>query len=193
MKRDLTTLFRPRSLALIGASDDPTKIRGRILAQIVKGAYPGRIFPIHPTQKTIQGLPAFAAIGAVPEQVDLALIAIPAESVPATLAQCAAAGVRSALVFSSGFAEEHGGEHRALQDRIRTIARQSSMAVAGPNSVGMLDLAEPLAATFSPAIDFAALPSLRANPSNRRIGIISQSGGAGLPPLPSPPPPQHSL
>ncbi len=180
IKRDLTPLFRPRSLAVIGASDDPAKIRGRILAQIVKGGYPGRIFPIHPTGKTIQGLPAFAAIGNAPGPVDLALIAIPAESVPATLAQCAAAGVRSALVFSSGFAEEDGGEHRALQDQVRAIARDSNMPVAGPNSVGMLDLAEPLAATFSPAIDFAALPALRANPSRRRIGIISQSGGLGF-------------
>src|SRR5260221_14240588 len=190
IKRDLTPLFRPRSLAVIGASDDPAKIRGRILAQIIKGGYPGRIFPIHPTQTTIQGLPAFAAIGKAPGPIDLALIAIPAESVPATLVECAAAGVRSALVFSSGFAEEEGGEHRALQDRIRTIARQSSMAVAGPNSVGMLHLADPLAATFSPASDFSALPSFRANPSNRRIGIISQSGGLGIPPLhPGPPPP----
>src|SRR5258707_5555025 len=180
IKRDLTPLFRPRSLAVIGASDDPAKIRGRILAQIIKGGYPGRIFPIHPAQTTIQGLPSFAAIGKAPKGIDLALIAIPAESVPATLLECAAAGVKSALVFSSGFAEEEGDEHRALQDRIRTIARQSSMAVARPNSVGMLDLAEPLAATFSPAIDFAALPSLRANPSNRRIGITQKAGGAGL-------------
>ncbi|HEX3499393.1 MAG TPA: acetate--CoA ligase family protein [Stellaceae bacterium] len=180
VKRDLTPLFRPRSLALIGASDDPTRIRGKILAQIVKGNYPGRIFPIHPTARTIQGMPAFAAIGEAPGPIDLALIAIPAESVPATLAQCAAAGVRSALVFSSGFAEEEGGAHRALQDELRAIARDTGMAVAGPNSVGMLDLAEPLAATFSPAIDFAALPGLRADPARRRIGIISQSGGLGF-------------
>src|SRR5260221_9339077 len=183
MQRDLTPLFRPRSLAVIGASDDPAKIRGRILAQIVKGGHPGRIFPIHPTAKTIQGLPAFAAIGDAPGPIDLALIALPAESVPATLAQCAAAGVRSALVFSSGFAEEEGGANRALQDRVRAIARDSGMAVAGPNSVGMLDLAAPLAATFSPAIDFAALPGLRADPARRRIGIISQSGGPRLPPF----------
>jgi acyl-CoA synthetase (NDP forming) len=180
VKRDLTPLFRPRSLALIGASDDPTRIRGKILAQIVKGNYPGRIFPIHPTARRIQGIPAFAAIGEAPGPIDLALIAIPAESVPATLAQCAAAGVRSALVFSSGFAEEEGGAHRALQDELRAIARDTGMAVAGPNSVGMLDLAEPLAATFSPAIDFAALPGLRADPARRRIGIISQSGGLGF-------------
>src|SRR5207253_4899518 len=134
-KRDLTPLFRPRSVALIGASDDPTKIRGKILAQLVRGDYPGQIFPIHPSAKTIQGLPSFAAIGKAPGPIDLALIAIPAESVPATLLECAAAGVRSALVFSSGFAEEDN-DHRALQDRIRAIARDSAMAVAGPNSVG---------------------------------------------------------
>ncbi len=171
IKRDLTPLFRPRSLAVIGASNDPAKIRGRILAQIVRGGYPGRIFPIHPAQTMIQGLPAFAAIDKAPGPIDLALIAIPAESVPAMLLECAAAGVRSALVFSSGFAEEEGDGHRALQDRIRAIARDSAMAVAGPNSVGMLDLAEPLA---------AALPGLRENPSSRRIGIISQSGGLGF-------------
>ena len=102
MARDLTPLFRPRSLAVIGASDDPAKIRGRILAQIVKGGYRGRIFPIHPTRTVIQGLPSFAAIGKAPGPIDLALIAIPAESVPAMLVECAAAGVRSALVFSSG-------------------------------------------------------------------------------------------
>jgi acyl-CoA synthetase (NDP forming) len=180
IKRDLTPLFRPRSVALIGASDDPTRIRGKILAQLVKGNYPGRIFPIHPSAKTIQGLPAFAAIGEVPGPIDLALVAIPAESVPATLAQCAAAGVRSALVFSSGFAEEEGGAHRALQDEVRAIARETGMAVAGPNSVGMLDLAQPLAATFSPAIDFTALPALRADAARARIGIISQSGGLGF-------------
>jgi acetate---CoA ligase (ADP-forming) len=180
MKRDLTPLFRPRSVALIGASDDPQKIRGKILAQLVKGNYPGRIVPIHPSAKAIQGLPAFAAIGDAPGPIDLALIAIPAESVPATLRQCAAAGVRSALVFSSGFAEEEGGAHRALQDQLRAIARETGMAVAGPNSVGLLDLGQPLAATFSPAIDFAALPGLRADPTRRRIGIVSQSGGLGF-------------
>jgi acetate---CoA ligase (ADP-forming) len=179
-KRDLTPLFRPRSVALIGASDDPQKIRGKILAQLVKGNYPGRIVPIHPSAKTIQGLPAFAAIGDAPGPIDLALIAIPAESVPAMLRQCAAAGVRSALVFSSGFAEEEGGAHRALQDQLRAIARETGMAVAGPNSVGLLDLGQPLAATFSPAIDFAALPGLRADPTRSRIGIISQSGGLGF-------------
>jgi acyl-CoA synthetase (NDP forming) len=178
--RDLTPLFRPRSLAVIGASDDPKKIRGRVLANIVKSAYPGRIFPIHPTRDTIQGLPAFAAIGQAPEQVDLALIAIPAESVPAMLKDCVAAGVRSVLVLSSGFAEEEGGAHRALQDEVRAIARDSGMAVAGPNSVGLLDLVQPLAATFSPAIDFTALPGLRNDRTRRRIGIISQSGGLGF-------------
>jgi acyl-CoA synthetase (NDP forming) len=178
--RDLSPLFRPRAVAVIGASEDVTRIRGRILAQLVAGGYRGGIYPIHPTHREIQGLPAFPSIAAAPLPVDLALIAIPAEAVPDMLEECAAAGVRSALVFSSGFAEEEGPAAAALQERVRLIARERGLVVAGPNSVGMLAIAELLAATFSPAIDFAALPGLRDHPSARRIGIISQSGGLGF-------------
>jgi acyl-CoA synthetase (NDP forming) len=178
--RDLTPFFRPRSIAIIGASDDKTRIRGRILDQLVRSGYRGGIHPIHPTHREIQGLAAFATVGEAPGPIDLALIAIPAESVPGMLLDCAAAGIRSAMVFSSGFAEEEGGANRELQEQVRTIARDHGMAVAGPNSVGMLNIAEPIAATFSPAIDFAALPALHADTASRRIGIISQSGGLGF-------------
>jgi acetate---CoA ligase (ADP-forming) len=178
--RDLTPFFRPRSVAVIGASGDKAKIRGRILDQLVRSFYRGGIYPIHPTHREIQGLPAFATIAEAPGPIDLALIAIPAESVPGMLLECAAAGVSSALVFSSGFAEEEGSANRELQQRVRRIARDHGMVVAGPNSVGMLNIAEPVAATFSPAIDFAALPALRADTTSRRIGIISQSGGLGF-------------
>ncbi len=179
-ERDLTPLFRPRAVAVIGAAEDPAKIRGRILAQLLGCGFPGGIYPIHPRHGEIQGRTAFPSIAAAPRPIDLALIAIPAESVPATLEECAAAGVKSALVFSSGFAEEAGGAPRALQERVRAIARGSGMVVAGPNSVGMLDLMTPLVASFSPAVDLAMLPALRADPAPRRIGIISQSGGLGF-------------
>jgi acyl-CoA synthetase (NDP forming) len=179
-ERDLTPFFRPRSVAVIGASDDKTKIRGRILSQLVMSGYRGGIHPIHPSHREIQGLPAVPTVGDAPGPIDLALIAIPAEAVPGMLRECAAAGISSALIFSSGFAEEEGGANRALQDEVRAIAREQGIVVAGPNSVGMLNIAEPVAATFSPAIDFAALPKLHADTTSRRIGIISQSGGLGF-------------
>src|SRR5262249_35740969 len=122
---------------------------------------------------------AFASIAAAPGPIDLALIAIPATAVPGTLSDCAAAGVRAAVVFSAGFAEEGAGETAALQARVAEIARITGLIVAGPNLVGFLNVAHGLAATFSPAISFDALAALRANP-RPGIAIVSQSGGLGF-------------
>ncbi|HZS85164.1 MAG TPA: acetate--CoA ligase family protein [Stellaceae bacterium] len=178
--RDLRPFFRPRAVAVIGAAEDAATIRGRILAQLLGCGFPGEVYPVHPRHREIQGRRAYPAIAAAPRPVDLALIAIPAEKVPGALEECAAAGVKSALVFSSGFAEEGGDAHRALQERIAAIAQASGMIVAGPNSVGMVDIMGPLVASFSPAVDLALLPALRADPAARRIGIVSQSGGLGF-------------
>lgn len=174
--RDLSPFFRPAAVAVIGASADTGHIRGRIMAQLVKCGYPGRVFPVHPRESEIMGLAAYPSISAVPERVDLALIAIPAEAVAGVLEECAAAGVRAAYVFSSGFAEE-GGDKRALQTRIREISRRTGMIVAGPNAIGLMNVALPIVASFTPAVDLSALPRLRAQKAERRIAIVSQSGG----------------
>ena len=177
--RDLAPLLRPRSVAVIGASDDTTGIRGRLMAQLLKGGFGGTVVPINLTRPTIQGLRAYAAIAEAPGPIDLALIAIPAANVPDTLRDCAAAGVRAAVVYSAGFAEEGGEDNAALQAQVREIARAKNMIVAGPNLVGFLNVAHGLAATFSPAVDFAALDRLRAD-TRPRIAIVSQSGGLGF-------------
>ena len=174
--RDLSPLFRPASVAVIGASADTSHIRGRVTAQMLKCGFPGRVFPVHPREVEIMGLKAYPAISAVPEPVDLALIAIPAEAVPGVLEECAAAGVRAAYVFSSGFAEE-GGDKRAQQERIREISRRTGLIVAGPNAIGFMNVTLPIVASFTPAVDLSALPRLRAQPAERRIAIVSQSGG----------------
>jgi len=175
-KRDLTPFFRPEGVAVIGASADTSHIRGRILAQLVRSGYTGRILPVHPKGGEIQGLPAYPEIAAVPGRVDLALIAIPADAVADVLADCAAAGVRAAYIFSSGFAEE-GGDKRDLQRRIREVCARTGIVAAGPNAVGFMSVTLPLVASFSPAIDFAALPALRMAETSRRIAVVSQSGG----------------
>ncbi|HVM80817.1 MAG TPA: acetate--CoA ligase family protein [Stellaceae bacterium] len=174
--RDLSPLFAPAAVAIIGASADTSHIRGRVTAQALKCGFPGRIYPVHPRETEIMGLKAYSAIAAVPERVDLALIAIPAEAVPGVLEECAAAGVRAAYVFSSGFAEE-GGDKRAQQERIREISRRTGVIVAGPNAIGFMNVMLPIVASFTPAVDLAALPRLRAQPAERRIAIVSQSGG----------------
>ena len=175
----LAPFFAPRAIAVVGAADDPTKLRGRILAQLLKGGFAGPVYPVHPTAGAIQGLPAYRSVADTPAPADLALVAIPSERVPAVLEECAAAGVRSVLVYSGGFAEEGEGK-RGLQDEVTAIAARTGIRVSGPNSVGFLNVAGAVCATFSPAIDFAALPAQRRQGGARRIGIVSQSGGLGF-------------
>jgi len=175
-ERDLTPFFRPAAVAVIGASADPNHIRGRILTQLVKSQYPGRITPVHPRGGEMLGLPVCTSIAAADAPVDLALIAIPADAVAGVLEECAAAGVRAAYIFSSGFAEE-GRDKQALQQRIREISERTQMIIGGPNAVGFMNVSLPLVASFTPAVDFAALPALRAAKAPRRIAVVSQSGG----------------
>ena len=111
---DLSAVFRPRAIAVVGASDDPVKIGGRPLAFLLRHGYAGRVFPVNPSRATVQGLPAFPSIGAIPEEVDLAIVVVPAERVLESLEEAAVKGVRAAIVFSSGFAEvgEPGASRR---------------------------------------------------------------------------------
>ncbi|HXP73867.1 MAG TPA: acetate--CoA ligase family protein [Stellaceae bacterium] len=175
-RRDLSALFRPRSVAVIGASGDTGHVRGRITAQLLNCGYSGRIFLVSPRGGEILGRATYPTIAALPEAVDLALIAIPADAVAGVLEECAAAGVRAAYIFSSGFAEE-GGARRELQSRIREIARRTGMMVAGPNAVGLMNVGLSLVASFTPAVDLAVLPRLREAVAPRRIAVVSQSGG----------------
>ncbi len=104
----LQSFFWPQSIAVLGASPDLHRIRGRLLHQLRENGYPGRILPINPSYQEIGGLPCYATIGAVRQPIDLALLAIPAAGVTPALEQCAHAGVKNALIISSGFAEEGG-------------------------------------------------------------------------------------
>src|SRR5262245_56620890 len=117
----LHTLFNPASIAVIGASRDAKSIRGRFVDFLVRGGYGGTIYPVNPSYPEINGRECFpsvaAAVAKTKSAVDLALIAIPADAVLPELERCAAAGVRNALVVSSGFAEE-GAERSTLQARI---------------------------------------------------------------------------
>jgi acyl-CoA synthetase (NDP forming) len=109
----LDALLRPRSIAILGASEDFSKINGRPLKFLLDKGYAGRIFPVNPKYAQLAGLPCFPAVAAIPEPVDLAIVALPATAVPDALAQCAAKRVQAAVVFSSGFGEM-GEEGRAL-------------------------------------------------------------------------------
>ncbi|MBV9751484.1 MAG: CoA-binding protein, partial [Hyphomicrobiales bacterium] len=101
----LDALFRPRSIAVVGASTDPTKL-GSLPVKFMLGAgYGGELYPVNPRASTIQGLPVFSSVKAIGQKVDLAIIAVPKEFCAAALADCAEAGVAAAIMFTSGFAE----------------------------------------------------------------------------------------
>ena len=164
-------MFAPRSVAVIGASGDTTKIGGRPLKFLKANGFAGEIYPINPRAAEIQGLPAYPSIGAVPRTVDHAIIALPSTSVMAAVEACAARRVRSATIFSSGFAEI-GDEGRRLQERLAAVAREAGMRILGPNCMGFMNLRTGLIASFAFMVDLGL-------PPRGRIALVSQSGAFG--------------
>jgi acetyltransferase len=178
MPHPLDSFFAPESIALIGASRDHEKIPGRLLSMLRKNDYPGKLYPINPNYEDIDGLKCYKSIADVGAPIDLAVVLIPARAVLAALEQCATAGVKNAVIISSGFAEE-GGDSAAMQDAIVALAKKSGMRVSGPNAEGFYSQVQRVAATFSPTVDVKpGAPSLVA--TTRRIGIVAQSGGIGF-------------
>ncbi|HVD84318.1 MAG TPA: acetate--CoA ligase family protein, partial [Bradyrhizobium sp.] len=174
----LDSFFSPESIALIGASRDQEKIPGRLLSMLRKNGFPGKIYPINPNYGDIDGLKCFSSIADVGQPIDLAIVIIPARAVLGALEQCAAAGVRNAVIISSGFAEE-GGDSAAMQDAIAELAKTTEMRISGPNAEGFYSEVQRVAATFSPTVDVKPNePRLIA--TRRRIGIVAQSGGIGF-------------
>ena len=176
MPHPLDSFFAPASIALVGASRDLEKIPGRLLSFLRKNGYPGRLYPVNPNYDAIDGLTCYPSIAEVGAPVDLAIIVIPARAVLQALEQCAAAGVRNAVVISSGFAEEGS---TAMQDAVAALARRTGMRISGPNAEGFYNAIQHVAATFSPTVDIKS----GANPlvaTTRRIGVVAQSGGIGF-------------
>ena len=174
----LDTFFSPDSIALIGASRDLEKIPGRLLSMLRKNEFPGRLYPVNPNYGDIDGLKCYPSIAAVGQPIDLAVVIIPARAVLGALTECAAVGVRNAVIISSGFAEE-GGDSAAMQDAIAELAKKTGMRISGPNAEGFYSEAQRVAATFSPTVDVKpGTPRLIA--TRRRIGIVAQSGGIGF-------------
>ncbi len=115
--------------------------------------YEGTIYPVSRSAAEVQGLKAYPSVDALPETVDMAVLIIPAVHVAAELERCGKAGIKAAVILSSGFAEEPGGEGARMQAEIAAIARRYDMAVTGPNSEGYANIAASLCPTFSPALD----------------------------------------
>ena len=143
----LADIVGPRSVAVVGASEDLGKFGGRALHHLIKHGFQGRIVPINPKRPNLFGLPAAPTIVAA-GPVDVALIALPADQLVSCIEDCATAGVRAAVIITAQMAEV-GGEGAARQQRIVEIARASRMRIVGPNCLGLVNTRARLALTAS--------------------------------------------
>src|SRR5512142_2993000 len=164
----LESLFHPASIAVVGASNDQRKVGHSVLRNLCQFRFPGRLYPVNPAGGEIFGHRAYAKIGDIGQPVDLAVIVIPAPYVPASLRECAQAGIKSAIVISAGF-KEAGKEGTLLEEELKNISKEQGIRILGPNCLGLINTANDMNATF--AADM--LP-------RGTIGFFSQSGAMGI-------------
>jgi len=167
----LDRMIRPSSIAMIGASDDPTRIGGRPIAYMLNQGFKGEIWPVNPNRPKVQGLPAFASVDALPATPDVAIVAVPGEGAIAAVDALGRKGCRNAIVFTAGFAEvDDAGA--AMQERLMAAARAHGVRVMGPNCLGLFNAASSFYAMFSLSFE-------QGWPILGNIGIASQSGAYG--------------
>ena len=163
-RRPLDVMFKPNSVAIIGATEREGSVGRTIVWNLMSSTFGGTIYPVSLKRKSVLGIKAYKSIADVPEQVDLAVIVIPAKYVPDAVQQCVDAGVKGAIVISAGF-KEIGEEGVALEQKVLDIARVGGMRIVGPNCLGVMSPVTGLNATFARRM---ALPG--------NVGFISQSG-----------------
>jgi len=166
----IAQLVRPRSIAIIGASSDLAKVNGRPLKHLLGKGYTGRILPVNPKYTEIAGLTCYPNVAALPEVPDLAVVVVPAAEVLHSIAALGERGVRSAVIFSSGFAEM-GPAGKALEVAVLARARACGMVICGPNCLGFINAFDNVYATFSQYAD----GDTGAGP----IAFVTQSGAFG--------------
>ena len=167
----LTPLLAPRSVAVLGASSDPTRISGRPIAYMLSQGFQGGLYPINPNRAEVQGLKAYASIADLPETPDVAIVAVAAEVAAAAIEDLGKRGVKGIVMFTAGFAEMDEAGETAQQKMVAT-ARSYGMRILGPNCLGVFDARRAYYATFSSSFDSGW-------PVPGRIGIASQSGAYG--------------
>jgi len=167
--RSVHNLLHPRSVAVIGASTDPTKIGNAVLANLLSADFTGPVYPVNGEHRSVRGVRAYASVLDIPDDVDLAVVAVPAAVVDEVMDACLAKGVKALVVVSSGFGET-GPDGRGAELRLAEEARSHGMRVVGPNALGVLntDPRVRLNATLAPRL-----------PALGRTGFFCQSGALG--------------
>ena len=167
---DLRKFFAPSSVALIGATEELDRFGGRCLQRMLSFGYGGRVFPVNPRYKELQGLACYPGIREVPEAPDHVGVVVPAERVLGVLKDCAERGARFATVYTGGFAEAGTEEGRAMQRNVIALACDTGMRVMGPNCNGIINFVDAFAMTTTATIAGPRKPA-------GNVGIVSQSGG----------------
>ncbi|HEX6558976.1 MAG TPA: acetate--CoA ligase family protein [Longimicrobiales bacterium] len=166
----LDPIFKPRSIAVVGASRTANTIGHQILANLIRYGFTGAVYPVNPKADSVHSVKAYASVAAVPEAVDLAVISVPKDLVLGIAEDCGKAGVRGLVVITAGF-KEVGGDGVRLETELVRIVDKYGMRMIGPNCMGVLntDPAFAMNATFAPVM-----------PPHGRTAFVSQSGALGL-------------
>ena len=163
-RHPLDCIFRPRSVAVIGASEREGSVGRTLLWNLIRNPFGGTVFPVNPQRRSVLGIKSYSDIANVPEIVDLAVIATPSATVPQVIRECVAAGVKGAIIVSAGF-KEVGEVGASLEQEVLVEARKGGMRIIGPNCLGVMNPLVGLNATFAGAIARAG-----------NVAFISQSG-----------------
>lgn len=169
--KDVEKLFSPRSVAIVGASEDRSRPGGRGIDAMLSNGYKGRILPVHPRLAEVQGLKCYASVMDVDGDIDLAVIALPAQGVVDIIPELGARGIAHAIVLGAGF-RESGPAGGVLQDRLLDNARRAGVRLVGPNCLGVANIHERMFAAFG---SLSRPPLLRPGP----VSMVMQSGGFG--------------
>jgi acetyltransferase len=164
VRQPLDTIFRPETVALIGATDKPGSVGRTVMRNLISNPFGGTVYPVNPKRPNVLGIKTYPSVSEIPERVDLAVIVSPAPTVPAIIRECAEAGVEGAIVISAGF-KETGEEGAELEREVLEEARRGRIRVVGPNCLGVMSPISGLNATFAGSM---ALPG--------NVAFLSQSG-----------------
>lgn len=168
--RSIERLLAPRSIAVVGASTDPEAVGHQVLRNLLQGGFAGPVYPVHPTAPSVASVRAYASVLDVPDDIDLAVIVVPADAVLGVVADCASKRVRGLVVISSGF-REAGPQGAEAERALVHLARGSGMRVIGPNSMGLVNT--------DPAVAMNATIA-GSPPRPGRVAFSSQSGALGI-------------
>ncbi len=168
--RSMGNVLSPRSVAVIGASADPAKVGNAVLTNLLRGGFTGPVYPVNAEHRSVHGVRAYKTVREIPDDVDLAVVAVPAESISSVLDDCLDKGVKALVVVSSGFSDS-GPDGRASERKLVHAARAHGMRLIGPNALGVAnnDPAISLNATLAPVL-----------PAAGNVGFFCQSGALGI-------------